>query len=66
MLVLSRRVGEEIVIDEHIFLRVLEINGSVVKLGLSAPPHVRILRREVLDRGASSPFEERELALGGV
>ena len=37
MLVLSRRVGESIVISDNITVTVLEVRGSRVKLGISAP-----------------------------
>jgi carbon storage regulator CsrA len=48
MLVLSRRAGEKIVLaDLGVTLEVLRINGSSVKLGVSAPPSVKILREEI-------------------
>jgi carbon storage regulator len=47
MLVLSRRVGEEIVIGEQIRLIVLAIKGSQVRLGISAPASVVVDRLEV-------------------
>ncbi|HEX3869202.1 MAG TPA: carbon storage regulator, partial [Pirellulales bacterium] len=50
MLVLSRRCGEEIVIGQHVIVRVLGVNGSAVRLGFEAPPEVRIKRREIYDR----------------
>ena len=52
MLVLTRRPGEEIVIDGDIRLTVLEARGSVVRLGIIAPESVRVLRQEILDRQA--------------
>ncbi|MDG2206856.1 MAG: carbon storage regulator [Pirellulales bacterium] len=50
MLVLSRRIGEEIVIDDTTRVVVLGIQGSRIRIGISAPPHVAIQRREVRDR----------------
>ena len=44
MLVLTRHSGEEIVIDGDIRLTVLEVRGSVVRLGIIAPESVRVLR----------------------
>lgn len=46
MLVLSRKSGEKIVIDGDIQLEVLEVTGSRVRLGISAPDDCRILRAE--------------------
>jgi carbon storage regulator len=53
MLVLSRRVGEEIVIDDTMRVVVLGVQGGRIRLGLSAPPHISIQRSEVRDRIAS-------------
>lgn len=47
MLVLSRKVGEAIMIGEHIELVVLGVEGDVVKLGLEAPKDITINRKEI-------------------
>ncbi|MEI7849702.1 MAG: carbon storage regulator CsrA [Chloroflexota bacterium] len=47
MLVLTRRVDESIAIGDSIVLTVLAIEGERVKLGISAPREVLILRQEV-------------------
>ncbi|WP_342437424.1 carbon storage regulator CsrA [Paenibacillus sp. FSL L8-0436] len=47
MLVLSRKKGESIVIQDHIELTVLSVEGDTVKIGISAPKHVDIFRKEV-------------------
>ena len=48
MLVLSRKKGESIVIGDDIVVEVLEIKGDVIKIGITAPGNVRILRFELL------------------
>ena len=50
MLVLTRKVGEEIYIGDHICIKVVEISGSRVKLGIDAPVSLRIYREEVLEK----------------
>lgn len=50
MLVLSRRTGESIQIDENIFVTVSEVKGGRVRLSIEAPRSVRIVRKEILDR----------------
>jgi carbon storage regulator len=50
MLVLTRRPGEEIVIDGHIRIRVLVTQGNQVRLGITAPKSVSIQREELLAR----------------
>jgi carbon storage regulator len=47
MLVLSRKPDEKLLIGGNITIKVLSVRGGVVKLGIDAPPHVRILRGEL-------------------
>jgi carbon storage regulator len=47
MLVLSRKPGEKLVIDNNITITVLEVVGNRVKLGVQAPNSVRVLRGEL-------------------
>jgi carbon storage regulator len=56
MLVLSRRRGEAIVIDDQVTVTVLELRGDRVKLGFTGPTEVPIHRQEVHQRiGSHSP-----------
>jgi carbon storage regulator len=59
MLVLSRRVGERIVIDDEIVICVVEICADRVRLGVEAPQHVTVHREEVWEeiRRESSAVE---------
>ena len=50
MLVLTRRTGEQIVIDDHIRVTVVEVQGNRVRLGVEAPESVRVDRQEVHKR----------------
>ena len=50
MLVLTRKPGEEIVIDGHIRVTVTAIKGGKVRLGISAPPDVIVDRAEIQQR----------------
>lgn len=50
MLVLSRTVGEIISVGDQITLRILEVNGTQVKLGVEAPMGVNVHRAEVYQR----------------
>jgi len=47
MLVLSRKVGESIIIGDNIQVMVLKVENGVVKIGIMAPSDVRIYREEV-------------------
>jgi carbon storage regulator len=50
MLVLSRRIGETIVINGDIQVKVLSIQGNKVRLGVVAPEQVSVDRQEVHER----------------
>jgi carbon storage regulator len=47
MLVLSRKKGESIVIDDNIEVSIVAIEGDTIKLGINAPRNVSIHRNEV-------------------
>ncbi|MBS0265169.1 MAG: carbon storage regulator [Planctomycetes bacterium] len=47
MLVLTRKLGESVLIGDAILLRVVELRRSRVRIGIEAPPNVRILRGEL-------------------
>ena len=47
MLILSRKECEEIVIDGHIRLRIIRVQGNRVRIGIDAPEGVAVLRAEL-------------------
>jgi carbon storage regulator len=49
MLILSRKPGETVVIDGQIRVRIIRVEGDVVKIGIEAPDEVSIHRQEVYD-----------------
>lgn len=53
MLVLTRRLNQSILIGEDIEIQIVQVRGSggqaVVRIGISAPKHVTVLRKEVYD-----------------
>ena len=58
MLVLSRRVDESLLIDKDIKITVLDIKGGQVRLGISAPPSIKVHREEVFDRIQQDSLED--------
>jgi len=64
LLVLSRKVDQTIVIQHNITIKILEITGDRVKLGINAPRDVQVHREEVwrelqaANRAAASPTED--------
>lgn len=47
MLVLTRKLGESIAIDDHIKIVVVQIKGKQVRLGIQAPKETKIHREEI-------------------
>jgi carbon storage regulator len=50
MLILSRRPGESVKIGDEVTVTVLDVRGSHVRLGFTAPPNVAVHREEVFER----------------
>ena len=50
MLILSRRVGEKLIIGENVTVTVLSVSGNQVRLGIDAPRDVKVNREEVYQR----------------
>ena len=49
MLILARKIDEEIKIGQDITVTLIEIHGDQVKIGVEAPKDVRVFRQEVFD-----------------
>ncbi len=47
MLVLTRKIGESLAINENITITVLEIKGKTVRLGIEAPSDTKVFREEI-------------------
>lgn len=59
MLVLSRRLNEKIVIPGlNITIEVVAVKPGVVRIGIEAPPDVKVFREEVLHRLEGSPVTQ--------
>ena len=54
MLILTRRVGESLMIGEDVTITVLGVKGNQVRIGVKAPKEVAVHREEILDRIAES------------
>ena len=50
MLILTRKVGESIRINENVCITVMEVDGKNIKLGIEAPKEISIHREEVFRR----------------
>ena len=69
MLVLSRRVGESIVVGDDVTVTVLEVRGDVVRIGINAPRSIAVHREELLreleaaNKESASPSEDAVASL---
>ncbi len=59
MLVLTRKLNQEIRIAENIVVRVIAIKGNQVRLGIVAPTEVPVLREEILTKVPSGSLQPR-------
>jgi carbon storage regulator len=50
MLVLTRKIGEGIIIGDDIKITVVELKGGGVRIGIDAPRELKVHRQEVFDR----------------
>ena len=50
MLILTRRVGETLMVGDEVTVTVLGVKGNQVRLGVNAPKHVAVHREEIYNR----------------
>ena len=48
MLVLTRKIGESLAINDNVRITVLEVKGKTVRLGIEAPDDIKVYRQEIL------------------
>jgi carbon storage regulator len=66
MLILSRKLNESIVIDGRITVKVMRVDGDVIKLGIAAPADVPVHRQEVYEEICRSNQEAVTQSIGPV
>ncbi|MEK9654939.1 MAG: carbon storage regulator CsrA [Halieaceae bacterium] len=60
MLILTRRVGESLMIGDDVTITVLGVKGNQVRIGVNAPKEVAVHREEILNRIADVSSQEQE------
>jgi carbon storage regulator len=64
MLVISRKLGQGLILGKDIEITVLRVDGDQVRLGIKAPREVPVLRRELLDEVHSDTAQAHVRAAG--
>lgn len=65
MLVLARKLQQQIKIGDNIVITVVQMGKSVVRIGIDAPPDTKIIRKELLDGELTSQVDRQEVAGNG-
>ncbi|MCK9211160.1 MAG: carbon storage regulator CsrA [Ignavibacteriaceae bacterium] len=66
MLILTRKIDEEIIIDSQIKIKIISISENNIKLGITAPPNIEILRGEIYEKVVQSTREAFSQSKSGV
>lgn len=69
MLILTRRVGENVIVGDDIVISVIEVRGEAVRIGIQAPRSVTVHREEVyreLQRANEQAASSSDAAVGAV
>lgn len=59
MLILTRKIGEVLLVGDDVEITVLSIRGNQVKLGVDAPKEIAVHRQEIYERIKASEDEDK-------
>ena len=62
MLLLTRKIGETIIIDDGIKITVADIQGNQIRIGIDAPKEVKIYREKIVERMKTEAESDKDAA----
>lgn len=63
MLILTRRLGEKLIIGDNIVITIIGVKGNQIRIGIEAPKDVAVNRSEIYDRVLAEQGEVKSFAL---
>ena len=61
MLILTRRVGESLIIGDHIVINILSVKGNQIRIGVKAPKEISVHREEIYNRIQSEKADDKTI-----
>ena len=61
MLILTRRVGESLIIDDHIVINILSVKGNQIRIGVTGPKEISVHREEIYNRIQSEKADDKTI-----
>ena len=66
MLYLTRKIGQSIIINENIEVKIVEVSGKNVKIGIEFPKSATVLRKEVYDNVVAQNVESSKSSMEDI
>ena len=61
MLILTRRVGESLIIGDDIVINILGVKGNQIRIGVNAPKEISVHREEIYNRIQAEKFDDKNI-----
>ena len=61
MLILTRRVGESIIIGDDIVINILGVKGNQIRIGVNAPKEISVHREEIYNRIQAEKADDKSI-----